>query len=243
MFKDKLGGQYSKFLTILLIIAIILIVGLLGFLGYDIIRKYYVTKEADAALNEFDKTIVNNTKTNMVVSNEVTNVPTTNTDTNITIPTTNTVSNVVTGGNTGSSNTGSSNNSKKPYYTVGKIEIPKTDCEYPIYSKATRDSIEKGVAILHTTGGLNQVGNTVIEGHNYRNGLFFSNNKKLEAGDKVYITDESGNKVTYTIYNKYETTPEDASYLERDTDGKREIVLLTCTDYTNQRIVIFASAD
>ena len=127
MFKDKLGGQYSKFLTILLIIAIILIVGLLGFLGYDIIRKYYVTKEADAALNEFDKTIVNNTKTNMV-SNGVTNVPTTNTDTNITIPTTNTVSNEITGGNTGSPNTGSGNNSKKPYYTVGKIEIPKTDC-------------------------------------------------------------------------------------------------------------------
>lgn len=239
MFKDKFGGQYSKFLTILLIVAIVLIIGLLGFLAYDIIRKFYVTKEAESALNEFEKNIQNKVETN-VVQNEITN-----SDGNITIPTTNTVTNTTTGGNTnngGSSNSGSS--SKKPYYTVGKIEIPKTDCKYPIYNRATKTSIEKGVAILHTNaGGLNKPGNTVIEGHNYRNGLFFSNNKKLEKGDKIYITDESGNKVTYTIYNKYETTPEDASYLERDTGGKREIVLLTCTDYTNKRLLIFASAD
>ena len=43
--------------------------------------------------------------------------------------------------------------------------------------------------------GLNKVGNTVIIGHNYRNGTFFGSNKKMNEGDKVYITDLSGNTV------------------------------------------------
>ena len=54
--------------------------------------------------------------------------------------------------------------------------------------------------------GPNQVGNTVIAGHNYRNGQFFSNNYKLENGDTIYITDNSGTRLQYTIYNKYETS-------------------------------------
>ena len=88
--------------------------------------------------------------------------------------------------------------------------------------------------------GLNEVGNTTIVGHNYRNGTFFSNNKKLVEGDKVYITDNSGNKITYVIYKTYTTAPEDSDYLDRDTQGKREISLLTCTDDTKSRLIIWA---
>ena len=40
----------------------------------------------------------------------------------------------------------------------------------------------------------NEIGNFCIVGHNYRNGLFFSNNKKLEKGDKIYITDLDDNE-------------------------------------------------
>ena len=91
--------------------------------------------------------------------------------------------------------------------------------------------------------GLNKPGNTVIIGHNYRNGLFFSNNKKLQNGDKVYIKDETGTTLTYTIYNKYETTPEDTSYMNRDTGGKAEISLSTCNDDSSKRLIIWAKAD
>ena len=80
-------------------------------------------------------------------------------------------------------------------------------------------------------------------GHNYRNGLFFSNNKKLEVGDKIYITDLDGKKLTYTIYNKYETTPEDAEYMTRNTNGATEISLSTCTDDSKARLIIWAKAD
>ena len=90
--------------------------------------------------------------------------------------------------------------------------------------------------------GLNKVGNTVIIGHNYRNGAFFGSNKWLDEGDKVYITDDSGDRVEYTIYKKYLTEEKDYSYATRDTNGKREITLSTCTDASNdQRIIVLAA--
>lgn len=91
--------------------------------------------------------------------------------------------------------------------------------------------------------GINQPGNTVIIGHNYRNGQFFSNNKRLEEGDKIYITDYNGTKLSYTIYDTFQTTPEDASFYTRNTDGDIEITLSTCTDDNKERLIILARAD
>ena len=67
----------------------------------------------------------------------------------------------------------------------------------------------------------------VLIGHNYRNGTFFSNNKKLTKGDKIYITDNDGNKVTYIVYKKYETSTGDFDYATRKIGDKREISLST----------------
>ena len=68
----------------------------------------------------------------------------------------------------------------------------------------------------------------------------FSNNKKLEAGDEIYITDTDGNRIKYIIYDKQLLAPEDFEYASRDTKGAREISLSTCTDDVNSRLVIFA---
>ena len=111
-----------------------------------------------------------------------------------------------------------------------------------VLEKVTKKSIETAVAFLYGVG-LNQPGNSVIIGHNYRNGLFFSNNKKLNIGDKIYITDNDGNRVTYSIYNKFETTPEDTSFYQRDTAGVPEVTLSTCTDDSSARLIILARAD
>jgi LPXTG-site transpeptidase (sortase) family protein len=119
------------------------------------------------------------------------------------------------------------------------MEIPATNFKYPVLEKVTKKSIETAVAFLYGSG-LNQPGNTVIIGHNYRNGLFFSNNKKLVNGDKIYITDKSGETVTYEVYKVYETTASDASYMQRDTEGRREISLQTCTDDSSGRIIVWA---
>lgn len=139
-------------------------------------------------------------------------------------------------------NPSSITNTYNGYNVVGKIEIPKTKVNYPILEKVTKASIETAVAVLYGPGP-NKVGNTVIVGHNYNDGQFFSNNKSLANGDKIYITDANGNRITYTIYDKYETAPEDTSFYTRDTNGAVEITLSTSTDNQQNRLIILAKAE
>ena len=49
--------------------------------------------------------------------------------------------------------------------------------------------------------------------------------------------------MTYTVYQKFETTEDDTSYMTRDTNGAREISLTTCTDDGNKRLILLAKAD
>ena len=136
---------------------------------------------------------------------------------------------------------------KKAYYQefvmLGYITIPKTNVKLPILEETTPKALETSVAVLHPSNPkLNEPGNTVIIGHNYRNGKLFSNNKKLSVGDKVLIKDTTGRELTYVIYQKFETEPTDASFYNRNTNGVPEITLSTCTDDSQKRIIIFAKA-
>ena len=207
-------GKYGKILTIILGIVVIAVLILLGFLGYDVYRKKTIDKDTSKALDDFD------TKLNSIARNDTVENVTTNTNT--------------TGGNA------TKRVQYKGYNVDGKIQIPAINLEYPILEKVTPSSIEAAVAILYSANGLNQPGNTVISGHNYRNGSFFGNNDKLKLGDKVYITDNSGTKLKYNIYNIYETSPDDGDFIMRDTNGKREISLQTCTDNSKGRLIIWA---
>lgn len=127
------------------------------------------------------------------------------------------------------------------YDVVGKIEIPKTKVKYPIFDVATISSMKVSVGIVYGPG-LNEVGNTVIMGHNYRNGTFFSNNDKLRISDSIYITDAYGWRLRYKIYNIYETDSSDFDYATRNTFGAREISLASCTDDSKSRLIIWARA-
>lgn len=222
-------SKYSKFLTVLLVIVVIAIIGLLGYLGYDYYEKFFITKDTAEFVDSFmgenvieDETTTDDNETSSDEGSALDEILNTSTTT--------------------SSGTTTTKKTYKGFNVVGTIEIPKTNLKYPILEKVTKKSIETAVAVMYGPGP-NEVGNTTIMGHNYRNGLFFSNNKKLSNGDKIYITDLSGNRVAYTIYNKYETTPEDAEYMTRNTNGAREISLSTCTDDSSARLIIWAKAD
>lgn len=128
----------------------------------------------------------------------------------------------------------------KGFATVGKIEIPQTGVDIPILKQVTVEGMKNAPCLLYSTGELNQNGNNLIVGHNFRNGTIFSNNKNLKLGDKIYVTTLDGNKVEYTIYSKFITTAEDVSYIKRDTNNKPEITLSCCTDDDEYRIIILA---
>ena len=226
------NSKYSKTLTVVLIIVIIAIIGLLIFFGIDVYRKYYIQQAAGDAVEEFEDTQANRI-INRPQENIIFNDPGTSVDLNTLYQDNNTI----TDDNNGDTVT------YRGYDVIGTIEIPATDVKYPIVADYDMSINSLNVAIVKMypgTIGLNEVGNTVFAGHNYRNGTFFSNNKRLQNGDKIYITGNDGQKVTYEIYNKYETSTSDSEYMNRDTKGKREISLTTCTDDTKRRLIIWA---
>ena len=226
MFESK----YSKLLTGLLILGIIIIIGAITVVGINVIKnstnKAQVENAVNDELNEINNNY-NNKENNIrenVISNEVTPIIG--------------VENVLVDDN--NSNTNNTTKTYKGFPWVGTIEIPKTELKSPVLQDSSKNAIKVAVGI-YDGPGLNEIGNTTIAGHNYRNGTFFSNNKNITEGDKIYITDfASGKKVTYIVYKTYITTPEDSSYLDRDTEGKREISLTTCTDDSKSRIIVLA---
>ena len=221
MFESK----YSKVLTVILVIVIIAIIGLLGFLAFDYYQNYVSSKDATDFVDNFNGEVSSNGDTN-------------STDTNAVDNETNPLDQIQ------STNTSGSSVEKtyKGFGVLGTMEIPATNFKYPVLDTVSPKSIETAVA-FQWGAGLNQPGNSVIIGHNYRNGKFFSNNKKLQNGDKIYITDLDGNRVTYTIYDKFETSETDTSFYQRDTQGKPEVTLSTCTDDSKARLIILARAD
>ena len=231
------NSKYGNILTMILVILIVAILGIGGYFLYSFFYSQSVSNNADAALEEF--------KTSTTVKKDTSNI-----DSKKNTVTTNTVNpddlfealkqneNVV------EKPTVEEQTEEKvmmeKYEVMGSIKIPKTGVELPVLDSVTKRSLELSVGIAYGPG-LNEPGNTIIFGHNYRNGMFFSDNKKLSNGDLVYITDKNNNTVTYIIYDIFETTPDDASYMQRPVEeGVREISLQTCTDDSSGRIIVCA---
>ena len=219
-----MNSKYSNFLTILLVIIIIVIIGIIGFLGYKYYKTYIIKNSSEDFVDTFGKDTTDNEK-----------------------KTGDTDDIAYDGVEQGDTNSTSSEGKKKQFNgfdVAGTIEIPATKVKYPVLEQYeySPKALETSVIILYGVG-LNQVGNTTIAGHNYRNNLFFSKNKNLKIGDKIYITDSTGKRLPYTIYDKFEAAENDSDYITRDTQGAIEISLTTCTDDSKARTIILAKAD
>jgi len=225
-----MNSKYSNFLTIFLVLIIVAIIGIIGFLGFKFYQTYVIKNNSEDFVDAF--------------GNQNTNI-----DTPSILPTDDQEIEFE-GVEEGTTNTGE--NSSKPaerekyngFYVSGTIEIPATNLKCPILAQSEYSTKALETSVIETYGpGLNQVGNTTISGHNYRNGTFFSNNKKLNVGDRIFITDETGKRLSYTIYDKFEAEENYSDYMTRDTQGAIEISLSTCTDDSKARLIILAKAD
>lgn len=240
-------------LTIMLIIVIVIIVGIIGFLSYEVISTEAKEKEAQKITDEFDDLVPTISESEYLEQQGI--------EDELAGENVNGTGSGISGESTGSSSGGSSSSGRTSsggggyygsnYSTVdisglsvyGTIRIPATNIKYSIFDTPSTAALDRGVAVLYTANGVNRPGNTVIAGHNYRNRSFFSKNKNLKNGDTVIIKDVTGVEITYVIYYSFTTTSIDASFYQRDTSGKREITLSTCTDNgtrTGERLIIYA---
>lgn len=129
------------------------------------------------------------------------------------------------------------------YKTVAIINIPKIKVNYPIIAPLNKNLLDY-TAILKISPCRyygpepNEVGNYCIVGHNYRNQKFFSKVPNLENGDSVELIDTNGRKVIYKVYKKYIVNPDDTACTNQNTNGIREVTLITCTNDSTQRYII-----
>lgn len=214
-------GKYNKVLTVILVILLMAIIGIAGYLGYGYYQKFKSDKETSDVLSDFDKMIVE------LGENQNTNPEPTENNNN----------------QNGYSGMGGINTNKvyyRGYKVIGKLEMPSINLQYPVLDMLTdAKAIDYSVAMQYGAG-INKVGNTVIIGHNMRNGTFFGKNKRIKIGDIVYLTDLNGNRIAYEIYNKYITPGSDYTYANRNTNGGREVTLVTCDTNNKNRLIICA---
>ena len=132
------------------------------------------------------------------------------------------------------------NNSSTSSYIIGKITIEKINLNYSILSECSEELLKLSPCRLCGPNP-NELGNLCIAGHNYDNGKFFSNISKLCIGDKIKFYDLNNHFLEYSIYDKFEVQINDTSVLTQDTNGKKELTLITCNNKNKTRFILKAT--
>lgn len=127
----------------------------------------------------------------------------------------------------------------KGYTVSSKLTIPTISLETYILQNYSVNALRVSVTKFWGVDA-NQIGNFCIAGHNFKNKNMFSNLKKLNIGDRLFISDNEIGKIEYEIYDKFIVFPHETDCLNPETNGKREVTLITCTIDSKQRIIIKA---
>ena len=126
----------------------------------------------------------------------------------------------------------------KKYETIGIVKIPKINITYPILSKTT-DALLKIAPCKFHGANPNEVGNLCVIAHNYRRkGVFFSDVPDLVVGDIVEIQDLSQRTIQYEVYDMHTVMPDNVADTTQKTNGRKEVTLITCTDNSQQRVIV-----
>ena len=124
-------------------------------------------------------------------------------------------------------------------HIIGKITIEKINLNYSIRSTCSEELLKLSPCRLCGPEP-NEIGNLCIAGHNYDNGKFFSNINKLNIGDKIKIYDLNNNFLEYSIYDVFEVEINNTSVLNQNTNGKKELTLITCNNKKKNRFILKA---
>ena len=129
----------------------------------------------------------------------------------------------------------------KGYIVSAKLMIPKINLNTYVFEDYDEDAM--WICPTKYFGPEpNEVGNYCIAAHNYDKENMFNHIIELEAGDIIYLSDNKNGQVEYKVYDVYKVKPTDNFPLEQDTNGKTEITLITCSDYSSKRIIVKARA-
>lgn len=127
----------------------------------------------------------------------------------------------------------------KGYKVTANLQIEKLKIDTCVLEDYTKNAME--VCVTKFFGpNPNEVGNFCITGHNYITKNMFGYLYTLKNGDVLTLTDNENGTVKYKIYDKYKVRPSQTYGLSQRTNGKREVTLITCCNYSNERLIIKA---
>ena len=122
------------------------------------------------------------------------------------------------------------------YKVEAKLEIPKISLETYILKEFSSNALNVSVTKFWGADA-NSVGNLCVAGHNFRNTNMFHDLKKLNIGDKLYITNNTMGKIEYQIDI---VLPKNVDCLDQETNGTKQVTLITCTNDSEKRIIVKA---
>jgi len=125
-------------------------------------------------------------------------------------------------------------------YKVGAIlEIPSIELKTNVLEEYSKKGLDICVSKFWGADP-NEIGNYCIAGHNYEKEDMFYDLYKLKIGDEIKITDNKNRTYKYQVYDIYKVKPKETECLSQNTNGKREVTLITCTKYATYRLIIKA---
>ena len=122
-------------------------------------------------------------------------------------------------------------------YVIGIVEIKSIGISYPIISECTDENLNISPCKFFGPNP-NEIGNLCIVAHNYNNYKFFSQINTLNFGNIITIYDLNGKKIDYYVYDKFEINYDDLECTNQDTNGNREITLITCNNIEKTRRIV-----
>jgi len=124
---------------------------------------------------------------------------------------------------------------KERYKPIAKIYIKKIGLRIPVLSEWSYELLD--ISVCKFSGPEpNEPGNFVIIGHNYLIGAHFGDLHLLVKGDVVNLTDLSGKKKTYEVYETLTIKPDEVEKLE--TNEVCTVTLVTCSSKGKLRLVV-----
>ena len=124
----------------------------------------------------------------------------------------------------------------KGYNVSAKLVIPKIDLEAYVLEDYNIEALKVSVTKFWGNNP-NDIGNFCIAGHNYKE---FKNITKLNIGDIFTLTDNYNGIIQYEIYDIYKVLPKQTECLSQNTNGRKEVTLITCTTNSKKRVIVKA---
>lgn len=125
------------------------------------------------------------------------------------------------------------------YNVESIIKVPRLEINYPVISDTSEELLKISVN-KYWGPGPNEVGNYCIVGHNYKSKKMFGRLSEIVSGDIIELEDMNGNVIKYSVYDKYTVDPKNTKCTSQLTNGKKEVTLITCTNYGTKRLVVKA---